>query len=118
MGGNRSVCFIGFRGLRVSDERHQVGRLAWGCALLCALLLLTVGCASMNQKCSYYPSGIMESYRLRSTVVGTGETEMVSTDCAVAGYATRDTGLSDNGAEALETIAEGVVRGALVGAVP
>lgn len=72
---------------------------------------LLPGCASLNQKCSYYPDGVLKNYRLRSTVVGTGETEMVSTDCAVAGYSTRDTGLSDNGKEALGTIAEGVVKG-------
>jgi len=36
---------------------------------------------------------------------------MVSTDCAAAGYSTRDTGLSDNGKEALSTIESGVVKG-------
>ena len=108
----------GLRGSRVSDDWNRVCRLVWGCTLLCALLLLGVGCASMNQKCTYYPDGIMETYRLRSTVVGTGETEMVSTDCAVAGYSTKDTGLSDNGRVALGEIAEKVVRGIVAGAVP
>ena len=84
--------------------------------LLCLLFLS--GCASMNQKCTYYPDGIMESYRIRSTVVGSGETEMVSTDCSVAGYSTRDTGLSDNGRDALGTIAKGVVGGIIGGGIP
>jgi hypothetical protein len=70
----------------------------------------------MNQKCSYYPDGILKSYRLRSTVMGTGETEMVSTDCAVAGYSTKDTGLSDNGKEALADITDTVVKATAVGA--
>ena len=45
MGGYRSVCFIGFRESRVSDDRRRVGRLAWGCALLCALAVIAPGCA-------------------------------------------------------------------------
>ena len=45
MGGYRSVCFIGFRESRRSAERHRVGRLAWVCALLCALFVIAPGCA-------------------------------------------------------------------------
>ena len=78
--------------------------------LVILMATLMVGCGTIRQHCSYYKNGIMKDYRLRSTVIGTGETEMVSTDCAVAGYSTRDTGLSNNGKEALETIAEGVAR--------
>jgi hypothetical protein len=73
--------------------------------LLLLVAMLGSGCAVMRQHCSYYKNGIMEDYRLRSAIIGTGETEMVSTDCAVAGYSTRDTGLSNNGKAALETIA-------------
>jgi hypothetical protein len=72
----------------------------------------------MNQRCTYYPDGTLESYRLRSTVLGTGETEVVSTDCTVASYSTQDTGLSDNGREALEEVAESVARGAVGALVP
>ena len=68
------------------------------------------GCASINQKCSYYTDGKLESYRLRSTVVGTGETEVVTTDCAALAYSTEDTGLSDNGRAALKDIADVVSK--------
>ena len=80
--------------------------------------MLVWGCATANQRCDYYADGTLEHYRLRSTVVGTGETEIVTTDCTVAAYSTRDTGLSDNGKDALGTIAEGVARGAVGALVP
>lgn len=75
------------------------------------ILTLLGGCASMNQKCSYYEDGTLESYRIRSTVLGTGNTEVVTMDCAVLAYSTEETGLSDNGKEAVGKIAEGAVRG-------
>jgi hypothetical protein len=78
--------------------------------LIAFFLLALSGCASMNQRCSYFPDGTLESYRLRSTVLGTGETEVITTDCAALAYSTKDTGLSDNGKEALGKIAEGAVR--------
>jgi hypothetical protein len=81
--------------------KHYVGLL---------LLVAATGCAAINQRCAYYPDGTLESYRLRSTVLGTGETETVTTDCAAMAYSTKDTGLSDNGKEALGEIAEGAVR--------
>ncbi len=93
----------GLRGSSVLRVLMLAAMAGWVCT----------GCASMNQKCSYYEDGTLESYRLRSTVVGTGETEMISTDCTVAAYSTKDTGLSDNGEQALGTIAEGVVRGVI-----
>jgi hypothetical protein len=74
----------------------------WGC-----------GCATANQRCDYYPDGRLEHYRLRSTVVGTGETELATTDCAALVYSTRDTGISDNGKEVIGEIAEGAVRAML-----
>jgi hypothetical protein len=72
-----------------------------------------MGCASMNQKCSYYPDGRLSEYRIRSTVIGTGETEVATTDCAALAYSTRGTGISDNGKDTLGEIAEGAVRGVL-----
>ncbi len=72
--------------------------------------MLGWGCASMKTTCSYYPDGTLEDYSLRSTVVGTGETEVISTDCTVIAYSTKDTGLSDNGKDALGTVAEGIAR--------
>ena len=105
---------IGFHNRAVTNDRRPVGSLARGwAALSCVVAVSLSGCASMKQKCSYFPDGTLESYRLRSTVLGTGETEMISTDCAVAAYSTKDTGLSDNGKEALGEIAEGAVRGAM-----
>ena len=59
--------------------------------------LVLVGCASMNQKCEYYADGVLKYVRTRSTVVGTGETEVVSMDCADLSYSTLDTGISENG---------------------
>ena len=85
--------------------------VARGCAALCALL--AVGCATANQRCDYYPDGRLEHYRLRSTVLGTGETELATTDCAALVYSTRDTGISDNGKEVIGEIAEGAVRAML-----
>ena len=78
---------------------------------LVILLAMTFGCASMNQKCSYFDDGVLESYRVRSTVLGTGETELITTDCTAAVYSTKDTGISDNGRESLGLIAEGVMKG-------
>jgi len=85
--------------------------LAWVCTALCGLFMF--GCATANQRCDYYPDGRLEHYRLRSTVIGTGETEVVTTDCAALAYSTRATGLSDNGTQALGEIAEGAVRAML-----
>ncbi len=78
--------------------------------LLPLILALSVGCASMKTTCRYYPDGVLETYSLRSTVIGTGETETISQDCALIAYSTEDTGLSDNGKDALEGVAEAAVR--------
>jgi hypothetical protein len=71
-----------------------------------ALLFIMTSCASFNQRCLYYEDGTLQYIRTRSTVVGTGETEMASTDCGIVGYSTRDTGISDNGVAALEVIGD------------
>jgi hypothetical protein len=67
----------------------------------------------MNQKCSYYPDGRLSEYRIRSTVIGTGETEVATSDCAALAYSTKDTGISNNGKAALGEIAEGTARAML-----
>jgi hypothetical protein len=77
-----------------------VSRLGRAAALGACLIALS-GCASFNQRCLYNDDGTLQYIRTRSTVVGTGETELVSTKCGDVGYSTRDTGLSDNGVEAL-----------------
>jgi hypothetical protein len=69
------------------------------------------GCATVNQRCEYYETGTLSHYRLRSTVVGTGETELVTTECTELAYSTEDTGLSDNGVSAVGLVAEKVVEG-------
>ncbi len=74
-------------------------------------------CASMKTTCEFQ-NGVLQTYSLRSTVVGTGETEVISTGCAAIAYSTEDTGLSDNGKAALGEIAEGAARGAVGALVP
>ena len=78
--------------------------------LLIAALALS-GCQTVNQRCDYYKDGTLEHYRLRASVIGTGETEVVTTDCAALALSTKDTGISDNGVSALGMIAEGAVSG-------
>ena len=78
---------------------------------LLAIALLG-GCASVRQVCRY-EAGRLVLQDTRSTVAGTGETEFATTACAALSYSTQDTGLSDNGKDALGVVAEGAVRGAL-----
>ncbi len=73
----------------------RLARLRGG--LVVALVAGLVGCATFNQRCEYHADGTLERIRTRSTVFGTGETEMVSASCADVSYATLDTGISDNG---------------------
>lgn len=54
----------------------------------------------MNAKCSYEKGKLTES-RIRSTVLGTGETELISYNCTEMAYSTKDTGLSDNGKDTI-----------------
>jgi hypothetical protein len=58
-----------------------------------------------------FPDGTIISYRVRSSVLGTGETEFSSGADGSTAYSTKDTGLSDNGLAALGVISEGAVRG-------
>ena len=75
------------------------------------------GCASTHSW--YYHDNGQICAEIRSTVVGTGETELVVDNaCAILGYATSDTGISNNGKDALGTIAEGIVKGLVPVPVP
>lgn len=74
-----------------------------------AALTLLSGCATMRQTCRYDAGALVEQVT-RSTVVGTGETELVSRSCADLAYGTRDTGLSDNASAVLPKVAELAVR--------
>jgi len=93
------------------DERAR--NILWliYASILALIAWLIFGCASMRTTCEYSNEGRLLTYSLHSTVVGTGETEVISTDCAALAYSTEDTGLSDNGKDALGEIAEGSVRG-------
>ena len=85
--------------------------------VLAATGLVCSGCATMRQTCRYEAGHLVEQ-TTRSTVVGTGETELASDACAALSYSTQDTGLSDNGRLALGTVAEGAARGAVGAMIP
>jgi len=79
---------------------------------------LALGCAHSHDKFYYVDGKICAE--LKSTVLGTGETEKGITDseCVTLLYGTRDTGLSDNATELGGKVAEGLARGAVEGLVP
>jgi hypothetical protein len=82
-------------------------------------LTLSVGCAHSHDK-FYYPSGELCA-EVKSTVFGTGEAEkyVINELCEVTEmYDTKDTGLSDNGKDAIGKVAEGLAKGAVKGVVP
>jgi hypothetical protein len=85
--------------------------------LLVLAPLLLIGCASMNEHLRVTLSdGTKIDYRLRSTVVGKGETELVTNADGALGYSTRGTGLSDNSKAALKDIADVVSKNMRPGA--
>ena len=79
---------------------------------------LIFGCAHSHDK-FYYKNGKICA-ELKSTVVGTGETEKFVTDskCVTLSYDTKDTGLSDNATELGGKVAEGLAKGAVEGLNP
>jgi hypothetical protein len=80
--------------------------------LLLAALLALSSCATFSERLELtFPDGTIVSYRVRSSVLGTGETEFSSGADGSTAYSTKDTGLSDNGLAALGVIAEGAVKG-------
>jgi hypothetical protein len=78
------------------------------CTALCALF--AIGCAHAHLEVFHCCTG-KKVCDVESWVLGTGETEQVTNACGDYAYATRDTGISDNGKESLGTIAEGAARG-------
>jgi hypothetical protein len=83
------------------------------------LTLLLGGCASTHNW--FYRSDGSLCAETRSTVLGTGETELyiVDKDCTITLiYDTKDTGISDNAKDLGGKVAEGLVKGAIKGAVP
>lgn len=79
---------------------------------------LALGCAHSHDK-FYYKNGQICA-EIKSTVIGTGETEKIVTDtkCGTVVYDTKDTGISDNATEVGGKIAEGLAKGAVEGLVP
>ena len=79
---------------------------------------LIFGCAHSHDR-FYYKNGDICA-ELKSTVVGTGETEKSITDskCVTLSYSTRDTGISDNATELGGKVAEGLAKGAVEGLNP
>jgi hypothetical protein len=79
---------------------------------------LTFGCAHSHD-IFYYKNGKVCAV-LKSTVVGTGETEKAVTEskCATVFYDTKDTGISDNATDLGGKVAEGLAKGAAEGLSP
>ncbi len=78
---------------------------------------LTFGCAHSHDV-FYYKDGQICAV-LKSTVLGTGETEKsIMSKCANVFYDTKDTGISDNATKLGGNIAEGLAKGAAKGLVP
>ena len=97
-------------GLRGSPVLRDLCRARWSaatCAALCWLLVL--GCAHGHLE-RFDPETGKKICEIESWVLGTGETEQVTNACGDYAYATRDTGISDNGTDALGEISEGAVR--------
>lgn len=78
---------------------------------------LTFGCAHSHD-IFYYKDGQVCA-EVKSTVVGTGETEKyVTNPCMDLMYDTKDTGISDNATELGGKVAEGLAKGAVKGVNP
>ena len=79
---------------------------------------LIFGCAHSHDK-FYYDNGKICA-ELKSTVVGTGETEkeVSESNCVALSYSTRDTGISDNATDLGGKVAEGLAKGAVEGLNP
>jgi len=99
---------IGFRGSLRIDERIGVRRLvAVGVAFSAALLL---SCAHAHIERFDPQTGTLVC-ELESWVLGTGETEQLSSACGEYAYSTRDTGISDNGRDLAGALAAGAASG-------
>jgi len=98
------------RGSRESDDRTLAGMLARVAVAFSALLLLS--CAHAHIEIFESGEKICE---VEAWVLGTGETELVSTACGDFGYSTRDTGISDNGRDLAGALAEGAASGLVPG---
>lgn len=80
--------------------------------------VVMMGCAHAHTR-TYYPDGELKC-NSATTVFGRGEVEVLveSDDCPDTIYESNDTGLSDNGAEAIGNVAEGLAAGAAKGVLP
>lgn len=85
---------------------------------ICVIGALTLsGCATTHNW--FYDEYGQLCAESRSGVLGTGDTELIIINpCGSSAYTTKDTGISDNGKEAIGKVAEGLAKGAVKGAVP
>jgi len=85
---------------------------------LCVIgALVLSGCATTHNW--FYNTDGTLCAESRSGVLGTGDTELIIVNpCGSSAYTTKDTGISDNGKEAIGKVAEGVAKGAMKGVVP
>ncbi len=81
-------------------------------AIACLLLL---GCAHGHLK-RYDPKTAKKICDVASWVLGTGNIEQVTNACGDYAYGTNDTGISNNGKEALGTIAAAASKASMGGA--
>jgi hypothetical protein len=87
-------------------------------ATLCVIGALTLsGCASTHNW--FYDELGLLCAESRSLVIGTGDTELVIVNpCGGSVYTTSNTGISENGKEAIGNVVEGIAKGAVKGMVP
>ena len=77
--------------------------------------LFAVGCAHGHLK-RYDPKTAKKICDVSSWVLGTGNIEQVTNTCGDYAYGTNDTGISNNGKEALRTIAAAASKASMGGA--
>ncbi len=83
-------------------------------AVLALLACLSMGCATLGEKLKITGAdGSVTEYSSRLWILGGGHTEFISGSDGSTAYSTHDTGLSDNGRDALGVIAKGAASGLL-----
>lgn len=106
------------------DDLESFANKAKGVAAFLSLIIgilgsvLLMGCAHAHVR-TYFPTGELQCDSV-TTVVGRGDVEVLveSDECPDTIYESRDTGLSDNGVEAINKVAEGVAAGVVKGIKP
>ena len=114
----------------VADETPRLVKLerhvSWVKGVLAVIsVLFTIGCAFIIGGCAhshtrtYFPDGKLKC-NSATTVLGQGQVDVLveSDECPDTIYESNDTGLSDNGKDAIGEIAEGVAAGVVKGVAP